>query len=350
MFKPNTSHINMRSSFLLIALLLLPMAATANNVLIETPLGNIEIEMLEDDAPNTVAKFLEYVNGGNYADSFIHRLEPGFVMQGGGFFWTEDNRAGNVPYSGTIANEFKVSNTRGTVAMAREDDPDSATSQWFINLDDNLHLDTLNGGFTVFARVVSGMDVVDAINEMETYYDSPSFSNLPLIDYTEGEAYVRENFVITTMTDLGAPPQPFVMNPGLNDAWYEPATSGQGFFITVLPTMGKVIASWFTFDTELAPEDAPGNLAGAGQRWMQAIGDIDGNTAVLTNHITTGGLFDEPGTVTTTEDGTITLTFEDCSTGTVEYDIPSIDRQGSIAIERVANDNIELCEALYEAQ
>lgn len=330
---------------------MLPMAAYAGNVVIETPLGNIELEMFVDDAPNTVANFLKYVNEGPYENSFIHRLEPGFVMQGGGWTFT-DVGAREVSLFAPVANEFKVSNTRGTVAMAKkENQPNSATSQWFINIEDNsADLGNQNSGFTVFARVASGMDVVDAINDLQVVNQSPTFSSLPVIDLTSGDTITTENLVMTTLTELGDPAKPFVINPGLNDAWFEPATNGQGFFILVFPTLGTVTASWFTFDTELPPADATANLIGSGQRWMLAQGPFDGNTAELTIFNTTGGLFDEASTVTTTEGGTITLTFDDCNSGTVEYDIPSINRQGTIPIQRVAHDNIELCEAMQEAQ
>lgn len=347
MFKANTSHINMRLSFLLMAFLLLPVSASAINVLIETPLGEIELEMLEDDAPNTVANFLKYVNGGNYEDTFIHRVELDFVMQGGGWTFENDIGARQVSTSGSVANEFKVSNTRGTVAMAKfENQPDSATSQWFINLDDNSdNLDNQNGGFTVFAKVVRGMEVADAINDLNLINGGPSFPSLPVIDFTVGDTIVTDNLVMTKLTELD---RPFLMNAGLNDAWYEPATSGQGFFITVYPTLNKVVASWFTFDTELAPADATGDLVGSGQRWLQAQGLINDNTSDMIIYSTTGGLFDdENSTVNTAENGTMKLTFDDCSTGTVEYNIPSINRQGSIPIQRVAGDNIALCEELY---
>jgi len=138
----------------------------------------------------------------------------------------------------------------------------------------------------------------------------------------------------------------FKMNAGLNDAWYNPATDGQGFYITVFPTLGFVSLAWFTYDTELPPEDAQSNLGDAGHRWITALGTIDGNRSVMNITVTSGGLFDTATAVDRVEDGTITLTFDDCKSGTADYDIPSINRQGSIPIQRVTNDNIALCEAL----
>jgi hypothetical protein len=141
-----------------------------------------------------------------------------------------------------------------------------------------------------------------------------------------------------------------VLNAGLNDAWYYPDTSGQGFFVTVFPDLGKVSLAWFTYDTELSPIDAFANLGDAGHRWMTALGRIDGNRAVMNIVLTSGGIFDTPGEIQRTDppgsDGTLTLTFDSCNSGTVEYNIPSIDRQGIIPIQRIANDNIVVCEAL----
>jgi cyclophilin family peptidyl-prolyl cis-trans isomerase len=334
------------------ALLALPVMATADTVLIETPQGNIEIELLTEDAPNTVANFLNYIDSGKYTNSFIHRSIPGFVIQGGGFTFNGSNAPGIIPFA-SVENEFKVSNTRGTVAMAKlSDQPDSATSQWFINLADNSEsLDNQNGGFTVFARVIgNGMEVADAINQLEIIDASGSFTNLPVIDYQTGNFLTEANLVMTAVSKKDVTAQGFVMNAGLNDAWYNPATSGQGFFITVFPDLNLVNLAWFTYDTDLPAEDDTANLGSPGHRWLTAIGPIEGDTAVLNINIASGGLFDSASEVQNTEppgsDGTITLSFEGCNSGLVEYDIPSIDRQGSVPIERVAGDNIDLCEAL----
>ncbi len=142
----------------------------------------------------------------------------------------------------------------------------------------------------------------------------------------------------------------FKLNAGLNDAWYNPATSGQGFFITVFPDLGYVSLAWFTYDTELPAVDAVANLGDPGHRWITAIGPIVGNQATMDIEMTSGGIFDTPSEIVRTDppgsDGTLILTFNSCNSGTVEYDIPSINRQGTVPIQRVANDNIVVCEAL----
>jgi peptidyl-prolyl cis-trans isomerase A (cyclophilin A) len=341
------------------ALIASPVIAVAETVLIETPLGNIEIELLKDDAPGTVANFLSYIDSGKYTKSFIHRSarrpdNSGFVLQGGGFTF-EDSVATSIITFDSIENEFKVSNTRGTVAMAKlNNQPDSATSQWFINLSDNSEiLDGQNGGFTVFARVIGdGMAVADAIGQLQTVNAGGAFSELPLIDYQAGQPATEANLVMTAVSRNNAMPNPdsFVMNAGLNDAWYNPITDGQGFFITVFPDLNYVSLAWFTYDTDLPAEDETANLGSPGHRWLTALGPIQGDTAVLNIDIVTGGLFDTPTEVQHTtppgSDGTITLSFANCNSGLVEYDIPSIEQTGSVPIERVAGDNIALCEAL----
>ena len=142
----------------------------------------------------------------------------------------------------------------------------------------------------------------------------------------------------------------FKINAGLNDAWYYPETSGQGFLITVFPDLNLVSLAWFTYDTELPAEDAPSNLGDPGHRWLSGLGVIDGNQVNMNIEMTSGGLFDTATVIERTDppgsDGTITLTFDNCNSGTVEYDIASINRQGTVPIQRVAGDNIVLCEAL----
>lgn len=140
------------------------------------------------------------------------------------------------------------------------------------------------------------------------------------------------------------------MNAGMNDAWYNPQTSGQGFFITVFPDLNVVSLAWFTYDTELPPPDAVAFLGDPGHRWLTALGPIDGNQSLMNIELTSGGIFDTTTPITRTDppgsDGTLKLTFHTCNSGTIEYDIPSINRTGSVPIQRVANDNIVLCEAL----
>lgn len=145
----------------------------------------------------------------------------------------------------------------------------------------------------------------------------------------------------------------FIMNAGLNDAWFNPATDGQGFFITIFADLGFVNVAWFTYDTELPPVDAVSNLGDPGHRWFLAGGLFAEDEAVLNIQMTSGGLFDTATEIQRTDpegsDGTLILTFSDCQSGTIEYDITSIDAQGTVPIQRIAFDNVALCETLLRA-
>jgi cyclophilin family peptidyl-prolyl cis-trans isomerase len=139
-----------------------------------TPVGNMVFELYDAEKPITVQNFLRYVREGRYTNMFSHRLIPGFVLQAGGFAVT--NKVGaepdffDIPDFGTITNEFGVgprySNIKGTLAMAKlPTGPNTASSEWFINLADNAsNLDNQNGGFTVFGKVVAGLGVLEVFN------------------------------------------------------------------------------------------------------------------------------------------------------------------------------------------
>jgi hypothetical protein len=161
------------------------------------------------------------------------------------------------------------------------------------------------------------------------------------------EAYVtfKDNlYGCNSMLQILASAPLLQMNSGLNDAWYNPMTDGQGLFITVFPDLAKVSLAWFTYDTELPPMDATANLGDPGHRWLTALGPYVDNEAVLDIHITQGGVFDSTEPMPKQNpDGTITVDFRTCNTGTMTYDIPSIDRQGVVLIERIALDNVSLC-------
>lgn len=185
----NAARILLRRIGLSLALLLaISVSAQANTIVrISTTFGDFSIELFDTVTPVTVQNFLSYVKSGAYNGSFFHRLEKDFVLQGGGFRFVPFEGPIEIPTSSPIVNEFQESNVRGTVAMAKiGTDPDSATSQWFVNIGDNSeNLDAQNGGFTVFGRVLGdGMTVLDTINELNTYDPAPqansTFAKLPL--------------------------------------------------------------------------------------------------------------------------------------------------------------------------
>jgi peptidyl-prolyl cis-trans isomerase A (cyclophilin A)/peptidyl-prolyl cis-trans isomerase B (cyclophilin B) len=157
-----------------------PEAATSNRVLLTTSMGDITIELFPDKAPKSVDNFLAYVKGGFYDGTIFHRVIDNFMVQGGGF--TKDLR--QKPTRAAIAIESKngLSNLRGTVAMARTADPNSATAQFFINVVDNPRLDyagDASPGYAVFGKVIAGMDVVDKIKAVPTGAQGPFRSDVP---------------------------------------------------------------------------------------------------------------------------------------------------------------------------
>ena len=147
-------------------------------VKLQTTMGDIVIELCNREAPNTVKNFLAYVESGYYDGIIFHRVIPGFMIQTGGFTVDMEQK----PANAAIKNEFKISNTRGTVAMAKVGgDPDSATCQFFINVADNsMNLDNQNGGFTVFGRVIEGMDVADKIVNVQTQILPNGMGDVPM--------------------------------------------------------------------------------------------------------------------------------------------------------------------------
>jgi cyclophilin family peptidyl-prolyl cis-trans isomerase len=147
-------------------------ARAANPIVVmETSMGTIKIELFEDKAPVTVKNFLSYVEDKHYDGLIFHRVIESFMIQGGGF---EPGLKKEKKTKDPIKNESdnSLSNTRGTLAMARTSEPNSATSQFFINVKDNTFLDRAMArdkvGYCVFGRVIEGMDVVDKIKAVKT--------------------------------------------------------------------------------------------------------------------------------------------------------------------------------------
>src|SRR5262249_38199314 len=134
-------------------------------VLVDTSLGEFKVELFASKAPKTVKNFLDYVDDKFYDGTLFHRVMPNFMIHGGGVLPGLREK----PTKKAIKNESynNLSNRRGTLAMARTDDPDSATAQFFVNVHDNVHLDRnrdpKGGGYAVFGKVIEGMDVVDRI-------------------------------------------------------------------------------------------------------------------------------------------------------------------------------------------
>jgi peptidyl-prolyl cis-trans isomerase A (cyclophilin A) len=152
-------------------------------VVMETSMGAIKIEVFADKAPITAKNFLSYVDAGFFNSTIFHRVVPGFVIQGGGYSEAMAPRPTMPPIKNESRNGLR--NVRGTLSMARYDDPNSATSQFFINLNNNTNLDPAGTGFgyAVFGKVIEGMDVVDKIAAVKTATRSVQgtpFENVPL--------------------------------------------------------------------------------------------------------------------------------------------------------------------------
>lgn len=154
---------------------------------------------------------------------------------------------------------------------------------------------------------------------------------------------------LTYNSDPPGPEPTFLINPGLNDAWFNPLTAGQGLLITVFPGIRQVFMAWFTYDVERPPADVTAMLGEPGHRWLTAQGPYEGDTANLTISMTEGGIFDSAVPVPTTDPanyGSITLEFADCTAGVLTYNMPSLGLNGEIPLERITGDNVALCESL----
>lgn len=189
----------------LAAALLASQVAMANVVVsFNTSLGSFDVSLDDAAAPVTAANFMSYVQSGAYDGTVVHRSVPGFVVQGGGFY---DTLAG-VAQLAPIVNETNLSNVRGTIAMARTADLNSATSQWFINTANNLSLDTAK--YAVFGQVLGdGMKVVDAIAALPIYnlsnFAGGAFGEVPLRNVGNATAFQPEFFV---KVSISAVPEP----------------------------------------------------------------------------------------------------------------------------------------------
>jgi peptidyl-prolyl cis-trans isomerase A (cyclophilin A) len=168
-------------------------AAHAQTVKLATSAGDIVIELDAAKAPKTVDNFVKYVKAGQYDGTIFHRVIPSFMIQGGGM--TADLKEKPTRASIPLESRNGLSNVRGSVAMARTSDPNSASAQFFINVKDNLRLDAANSadgnGYAVFGKVVSGMDVVDKIRVVPTGSKGP-YDDVPNTPITINKATLEK--------------------------------------------------------------------------------------------------------------------------------------------------------------
>ncbi|WP_292914724.1 peptidylprolyl isomerase [Nitrosomonas sp.] len=263
--------------------------AQANSVAcFSSNMGQFCIELFDTQTPVTTANFLQYIDSGAYTNGIFHRSVPGFVIQGGGFKIVDGTSGKSLAAVNTfspIINEFKISNTRGTVAMAKLGSaPNSATSQWFVNLADNsANLDHQNGGFTVFGRVLfDGMTVFDAIAKLKIANLGGSLNATPTIN-ASGAVHSTDDLVqinhVETVDVTG------VFSDGILSFPVDIGT-GQPYTVNL-----KLISSKPDFVFQLDPASvaalpvSPGNIAtfssGNGQLHIPSV--MIGPTAIVKN-------------------------------------------------------------------
>ena len=166
---------------LLLAALVLGAAAQAQVVKFSTSEGDFRIKLDAEKAPKTVANFMQYVKAGHYNGTIFHRVIPGFMIQTGGYTQKLQQKPTKPPIP--LESNNGLLNVKGSVAMARTGDPNSATSQFFINVTDNPFLDAANAsdgrGYAVFGQVIDGMETVEKIRNLPTVAVTDAFQNLP---------------------------------------------------------------------------------------------------------------------------------------------------------------------------
>ncbi len=228
--KPSTSIVQ---CFIVSLFLTFSLPTFATTVQFQTSLGDIEVNLYDQSTPLTVANFLQYVNEAIYTDSVIHRIVPGFVVQGGGFTLV-NNTLSPLTNLGTVLNEPVFSSVRGTIAMAKiGGDPNSASNQWFFNLADNSNnLDAQNGGFTVFGEVTGdGLAIVSAIENSSE--NTVTISGVVVLDAA-----------VDTAAGLSPPPNVIIdANPATpgQDSGSSGGGGGLGLMVLLLLGLGRFI-------------------------------------------------------------------------------------------------------------
>ncbi len=278
---------------------------------VHTSAGDIVIELFPNHAPKTVDNFLRYVDEGFFDDLIFHRVVPNFMIQGGGY---TDQIAYREPDYAPIINEAGngLLNRRGTIAMARTSDPNSATTQFFINL---VHNDFLDGDYAVFGKVLRGMETVDKIAGLST---SPI--STPYGTWTD---YPRNPPVIHRAVRSAG----FPLMAEHSGSWYDEDNSGVGFNIEIANNASGdgplAIVYWY-------------NFAGGGQFWLTGQNTFDWGA----NEVTVDLYSAEAGSFQNAESdfevyGSLTIRFDGCANGTASYSLPGFG-SGEIELTRLS--------------
>jgi len=182
----------------------------------------------------------------------------------------------------------------------------------------------------------------------------PALDDFGSIELAAGQDYyfVTQPFKTSEVGEyfyIFAPPAPFKVNRGLSGSWYYPATAGQGFLLDVLDNLNLLSLAWFTFDLERPAPGVTAQIGEPGHRWLTALGPFDGDTANLDIYWTSGMIFDSADPpAEQVKDGTMTIRFDSCIAGTLDYDLGSSMVTGQIPIEPVTYESVELCKSLTE--
>jgi cyclophilin family peptidyl-prolyl cis-trans isomerase len=330
-------------------LLLCAFSALATTVRFETNIGVIDIELYDEETPITVQNFLNYVNSGRYDGTAIHRSEPGFVIQGGGYIYDGSSEFTTVETDAPITNEAGIFNDLGTIAMARTSDPNSATNQWFINLTNNASLNPTNNdaGYAVFGEVVRGLDVVKNIESfLRVNFSSSNIGQaanaFPIYGFFSGSAVTLNNVVKIERAYVLS--EVFQINAALSGAWFNPDTNGQGFYLEVLPSLDTLIMAWFTFDAESPDAGVPSTVGDAGNRWLTMVGQFNGNQFAGDILKVSEGLFDDPTAVSSSVIGSVSVTFNNCGSASLSYALNDSGLVNEIPLQRISGANIAFCE------
>lgn len=303
------------ATLLLLAACALQAQAQNPRVWLDTDMGPIILELDPAAAPVTVENFLRYVDDGFYDGLLFHRVAADFVIQSGGF---DANRTYREPTYSPIVNEAAngLSNQPGTVAMARTNDPNSATSQFFINLDNNDFLDpggSTEAGYAVFGEVVFGHSTVNAIAALNAI-NSPTSA---LHQWPFNPATIRR----AVRTDG------FPLMPDHSGSWYDQDNGGVGFNIEIANDASGngplAIVYWY-------------NFAGGTPYWLtgQAAFDWGDSEVTVTLYSAESGTFQNADSAFEIQ-GTLNLGFGDCNTGVISYEL-SDHGSGEIQVTRLS--------------
>lgn len=306
--------------------------AQSPQVWLETDRGSIILELNEELAPGTSGNFLAYVNEGFYDGLVFHRVLDEFVIQSGGF---DRNLVRRIPTRPPIDSEAGngLSNVAGTIAMALfGSDVDSATSQFYINLVDN---DLLDPSFTVFGKVVMGMNTVEEIGSVRTATTFPNV--VPQVRFDD--APVSPPLIIRAAE---VAPGEFPVMPLHSASWGDPANAGVGLNIEVTTNAANgsgplLVVYWYDF---IANEQA----------WFYGLKRFEyGDSEVTVNLLSTEGLGNDFQTPPPASEylpaGTLTVRFNDCSTGRFSYDLDGLG-QGEFDVVRLTLPDQKSCEGL----